>query len=267
LAEKGFDAALLLPNSFHSAWVAWRARIGARWGYRGDGRAPLLTTAVRRPVWPYRQVEYYQHLTRTLGFASDSSAPEFVVPASVTDSARELLEARGHRSGDRLVVMAPGTAQSTSKQWIPEYVSALVAQLSQEGVRCVLAGAAGDMDVARRILSAIPEPARSRTIDVVGQTTLEQLVGLLKIADVVVGNDSGATHLAAGLGTRVVATFGPTNEAHSAPLGHPDAPAVVLTHQVWCRPCMLMKECPIDHSCMTGLTPDRVHRAVLAHLS
>ena len=47
-------------------------------------------------------------------------------------------------------------------------------------------------------------------IDLIGHTSMEQLVGVLKAADVVVGNDSGAMHLAAGLGTRVVATFGPT---------------------------------------------------------
>jgi heptosyltransferase-2 len=59
-----------------------------------------------------------------------------------------------------------------------------------------------------------------------------------------------------------VATFGPTNERHSSPLAHPGAPVVVITHGVWCRPCMLMKECPIDHSCMTGIAPERVYHAV-----
>jgi heptosyltransferase II len=257
-----FDAALLLPNSFRSAWIAWRARIAARWGYRGEGRTPLLTAAIARPAWPYRQVEYYQHLTQALGFASGPDVPTFLVPNAVIDAARDLLRSRGHDGVGRVVVLAPGTAQSTSKQWIPEYVSALIALLSRDGVRCVLAGAPSDAEIGGRIVLAVPEPARSRIIDLIGQTTIEQLVGLLKIADVVVGNDSGATHLAAALGTRVVATFGPTNEQHSPPLAHAEAPAVVLTNPVWCRPCMLMKECPIDHSCMTGITPDRVHMAV-----
>jgi heptosyltransferase-2 len=236
--------------------------VASRWGNRGDGRTLLLTTAVRRPAWPYRQVEYYQRLTASLGFAAGSDLPQFAVPSDVVDGARALLASRGHTDRDRVVVLAPGTAQGTSKQWIPEHVSAVIARLSREGVRCVLAGARGDAAVGARILAAIPEPARSRTIDLIGQTTIAQLTGVLTIANVVVGNDSGATHLAAGLGTRVVATFGPTNEAHSAPPGHPDAPAVVLTHQVWCRPCMLMKACPIDHGCMAGITPERVHAAV-----
>jgi heptosyltransferase-2 len=262
LASERFDAALLLPNSFRAAWIAWRAKIAQRWGYRGDGRSPLLTEVMSRPAWPYRQVEYYQRLVQGLGLENGPAVPAFDVPGRVTDAARELLASHGHRAGDRLVVLAPGTANSTSKQWIPEYVASLIALLSRDAVRCALVGAQGDAGVGRRILSSAPEPVRARVIDLIGKTTVEELVGVLTIADVVVGNDSGAMHLAAGLGTRVVATFGPTNELHSPPLAHPHRPAIVVTNEVWCRPCMLMKECPIDHSCMTGIAPERVHDAV-----
>lgn len=64
-----------------------------------------------------------------------------------------------------------------------------------------------------------------------------------------VTNDSGAMHLAAAAGVAVTAVFGPTNERATHPIG--DA-HVVLTHPVWCRPCML-RECPIDHRCMRGV--------------
>lgn len=262
LATEQFDAALLLPNSFRAAWLAWRAGIAERWGYRGEARSPLLTHAVVRPEWPYRQVDYYQRLVQALGFTSGPGIPQFGVPAAIVDAARDRLRSRGHDAGDRVVVLAPGTANSTSKQWSLPHVASLVALLSHDGVRCVLVGSKGDADAGRTILSSLQEPLRSRVIDLIGQTTIEELVGVLKVADVVVGNDSGAMHLAAGLGTRVVATFGPTDERHSPPLAHPDAPAVVVTNQVWCRPCMIMTECPIDHSCMTGIAPERVQTAV-----
>ena len=58
-------------------------------------------------------------------------------------------------------------------------------------------------------------------------------------------------HLAAALGVPVTAMFGPTDEAATRPLGR--ASNVVLTHQVWCRPCML-RECPLDHRCMLGIS-------------
>ena len=65
-------------------------------------------------------------------------------------------------------------------------------------------------------------------------------------------------HLAAALGVPVAAVFGPTNEKATHPIG--PAPHVVLTHEVWCRPCML-RECPLRHRCMRGVTPDAVTSA------
>ena len=66
-----------------------------------------------------------------------------------------------------------------------------------------------------------------------------------------VTNASGAMHLAAALGVNVTALFGPTNERETRPLGA--GRSIVLTHRVWCRPCML-RECPLDHQCMRGIS-------------
>jgi heptosyltransferase II len=78
-----------------------------------------------------------------------------------------------------------------------------------------------------------------------------------------VSNDSGAMHLAGAVGTRVVAVFGPTNEHRTSPLASgPDAPVpVVITHGVFCRPCML-RECPIDHRCMRRIAAREVLEAM-----
>jgi len=86
---------------------------------------------------------------------------------------------------------------------------------------------------------------------------LLMLAAVLATATRVLANDSGAMHLAAALGTPVVAVFGPTREHVTAPLG----PHTILTHEVWCRPCML-RECPLDHACMTRVTPARVLAAL-----
>ena len=79
-----------------------------------------------------------------------------------------------------------------------------------------------------------------------------------------VSNDSGAMHLAAAVGLPVTAIFGPTVERETAPrpsLAPSVPPHEILTCDVWCRPCML-RECPIDHRCMTGIDPERVCAAV-----
>ena len=67
--------------------------------------------------------------------------------------------------------------------------------------------------------------------------------------------------MAAAVGTPLVALFGPTREEETAPLTRSGGRVQVLTHPVWCRPCML-RECPIDHRCMKGIPPDRVYEAL-----
>ena len=159
-----------------------------------------------------------------------------------------------------LVVLAPGAAYGKAKQWIPAHVATLIAKLDrQHSATCVLVGSAADRATGAEIHRAI---ASSRLIDLIGDTTLDQLAGVLAVCDVCVCNDSGAMHLAAAVGARVVATFGPTNEHATRPLARPERRAEVLVHDVWCRPCML-RECPIDHRCMTGLTPERVFDAIV----
>src|SRR5262249_18440527 len=95
-------------------------------------------------------------------------------------------------------------------------------------------------------------------IDLTGRTDLPTLAGVLVSCRALVTNDSGAMHLAAAVGIPVTAVFGPTDERATRPIG--DAPSVV-TGPAWCRPCML-RECPLDHSCMRGIGAARVVTAL-----
>ena len=263
-ALRGFDAALLLPNSFRSAWIARRAGVPERWGYAADLRSLLLTRAVPKGAAAH-QVEYYQRLTAALGIPSGPREPRLDVAPTARAEALDLLAAHGHRRGDTLVALAPGAAYGTAKQWIPSHAATLMASLGAppaggaQRFSAAIVGSPADAATARAIRRALP--AGTPVVDLVGRTSLAQLAAVLACADVCVCNDSGAMHLAAAVGTRIVATFGPTDERATAPRARPGGRAVVLTHDVWCRPCLL-RECPIDHRCMTGLTPGRVEAAV-----
>ena len=103
----------------------------------------------------------------------------------------------------------------------------------------------------------------NRLIDFSGKSDLPTLAGILSQARAVVSNDSGAMHLAAAVGTKVIAIFGPTNEHRTSPLSAgPASPApIVVTHDVFCRPCML-RECPIDHRCMRRISAAEVLRSI-----
>lgn len=260
-ALSGFETAVLLPNSFVSAWLVKAAGVPERWGYAADVRNRLLTRAVPRARSGH-QAEYYQRLTTALGIPPGPLAPAIDVTDSARASARALLDQHGHPQGAGLIALAPGAAYGRAKQWIPAHVATLIARLARErGATCVLLGSRADAGTVGAITRGLPDMAPGRVIDLAGRTSLGTLAGVLATADACVCNDSGAMHLAAAVGTPVVATFGPTNEHATRPLGRDGRRAEVLTHDVWCRPCML-RECPIDHRCMTGITPDRVFDAV-----
>lgn len=264
LAAGRFGRAVLLPNSFRSAWVVRRAGIPARGGFRADGRSWLLTDRVDRPAG-MTQVEYYLALTTALGYPALSRVPRLSLTPAASAAAAAALRAHGCDLSASFVVLAPGAAFGRAKQWEPAHVARLVERLLERGEQPVLVGAPADRDTAARVMAALPAGAAGRVVSLVGETDLDALAGVLAAARAVVANDSGALHLAAAFGTPVAAVFGPTDERLTAPTPHDPARAAVLTHQVWCRPCGL-RECPIDHACMKGVAPERVLEAIGAWL-
>lgn len=260
LASGGFDAAVLLPNSFRSAWVAWRAHIPERWGYARNLRGRLLTRAVTPPRERLHQSAYYGELVRALDMPAPDTLPWIRARERSRMRATELLANEKVPADAVLVGMAPGAAYGHAKRWPPARAAELVTRLVRDrGALCVLVGASADREAGREIESSLP--AGVRAVNLIGRTDLGVLIGLLARCRAFVSNDSGAMHLAAAAGVPVVAMFGPTDERVTAPLGDHD----VLIHQVFCRPCML-RDCPIDHRCMKGITVDSAFAAVTKHL-
>jgi heptosyltransferase-2 len=253
LREGSFDAALLLPNSLHSALTAWRAGIPERWGYRAQGRAALLTRAVRAPAARAHQALYYQRLTEALGFAPGPLEPCLDAPADAHRAAAELLASAGWNGRSTLVALAPGAAYGGAKRWPAASFAALAAALAGDDVASVLVGGGADAPAGAAVVAALE--GRTRVVDLIGRTDLPSLAGVLAQCRALVSNDSGAMHFGAALGVPLVAIFGPTNERETRPTGRLEP--IVLTHDVWCRPCML-RECPLTHRCMHGVTVETV---------
>jgi heptosyltransferase-2 len=244
IGGKGFDTALLLPNSIHAALLASRAGIPNVWGYRTDWRGALLTRAIQRTLGLH-QVEYYQQLVHALGFPNGPIEPRASVPADARAAAARVLTEAGWDGRSPLVALAPGAAYGGAKRWPPAYFAELAKALSAGGVQCLMIGSGADAATGGEVARA----GRAAIIDLMGRTDLPTLAGVLASCRALVTNDSGAMHLAAAVGVSVTAVFGPTDERATRPMG--DAHEV-LTHPVWCRPCML-RECPIDHRCMRGI--------------
>jgi heptosyltransferase-2 len=257
------DAVLLLTNSFGSAWRAGRIGAAERWGYRTDWRGWLLTRGVRRPRRRVHQVEYYLELMRGLdvAVAPGLDATPRIVPRSETlAQADVMLAAAGFASGRPIVGFAPGAAYGQAKRWPPDRVAQVIAEISRQGAAAVIVGAAADRDTGRAIESSLPPGAR--VANLIGRTSLRQLVGIVARCAAFVSNDSGAMHIAAALGVPLTALFGPTDERETAPAGTAD----VIVRDVFCRPCML-RECPIDHRCMKRIDVETVLRSVTRHLA
>jgi heptosyltransferase-2 len=257
------DAILLLPNSSGSAWTASRAGIHERWGFRANLRGWMLTRGVRRPRGRVHHVEYYLSLVRGLGMDAPAARPRVTPRTATLEQADRALRDAGVAAGTRLVGFAPGAAYGHAKRWPPDRVAAVIAGLAARDVTAVVVGAGADRDTARAIESALP--AGTRVVDLVGRTTLRQLVGVIARCAAFVSNDSGAMHVAAALGVPLTAIFGPTDERVTSPSGGTGA-IDLIARDVFCRPCLL-RECPIDHRCMKRIDVDTVLRSVTGHLA
>jgi heptosyltransferase-2 len=265
------DIVVLLTNSFGSALAAWRAGVPERWGYASDVRGWLLTRAVSRrhrggPPGTHHS-HYYLRLLDGLGIAATGQPAKIDVPPAWRERALALLADRGLDASRPVVGLAPGAAYGGAKRWPPVHAARLVQELvSRTDASVVLVGAGGDRETGHEIESRIRDTAgsagvRGRLVNLIGATDLPTLAGVAVHARAFVSNDSGAMHLAAAVGTHVVALFGPTNEHATSPLG----PHTLLVEDVFCRPCLL-RECPIDHRCMKRITPEAVFAAVARQL-
>jgi heptosyltransferase-2 len=104
---------------------------------------------------------------------------------------------------------------------------------------------------------------RNEPVLLTGKTDLAQLVAVLSLVDLLVTNDTGPAHIASALGRPTLVIFGPTNPLTTRPFS---PYGEIIREPPDCAPCML-RDCPIDHRCMTAITPDAVFERARAVLS
>ncbi len=256
LRQERFDRAILLQNAFDAALLAWLAGIPERIGYSRDGRGPLLTRAV--PVPRPGEIEkherfYYLEMLQRAGLIDrlpESREIRLDCADEAAEGGRAYWRDRGFQS-KRWVGISPGAANSRAKQWSPERFAEagrLLAERLDAGV--ALFGSPSEADLC----SAVAEDIGSEAENLAGQTTLAEFIDLVAACRVFLTNDSGAMHVAAALGVPTVAVFGPTDETATGPVS---SSVRVVREPVDCSPCLL-RDCPIDHRCMTRVEVGRV---------
>lgn len=159
-------------------------------------------------------------VARLIGAPPASQYPELWVTAEDRAACHALLLGHGIAAADPVVCVHPGSARPEAC-WPAERFAAVGRRLTEAGGRVVLFGAAGHRDLCSTIAKAIPG-----AVSLAGETSLPMLAALLQRSVLLVTNDSGPMHMAAALGTPLVAAFGPASPAHTGPRGR--APSLVF---------------------------------------
>jgi heptosyltransferase-2 len=258
--RRKFDLALLFQNAFEAALIPFLAGVPLRVGYATESRQPLLTHPLAWPDWrsSRHEVFYYLYLVTALEqmlFGTSSiceSEPDASIRISETREAeaRDLLRAHGVREEERVVAICPGSINSRAKRWPAPSYAALADRLIESNRQVVLIGSRDDIDVSQDVASRM----RHEPIVLTGKTSVDEVVSVLAAVDLIVTNDTGPAHIGAALGTPTIVIFGPTNPLTTRPFS-PDAE--ILRHPPDCAPCML-RDCPIDHRCMTAISVEEV---------
>lgn len=251
LAVKGYDQAIILPNSLKSALVPFWADIPLRTGYLGELRWGLINDLRRldKTLLPMT-VQRFLALGMVRGNnVSDTPIPTLhASPAGIEAALSRLGLAR---STQPLLVLCPGAEYGPAKRWPAEYFAEIARAKLAQGWAVWLFGS--DKDVA--ITAQVRALAGAQCVDLAGRTSLAEAIDLLSLADLVVSNDSGLMHVAAALKRKLVAIFGSSNPKATPPLGDE---AKILWLNLDCSPCM-QRVCPLGHTnCLRELTPAQV---------
>jgi heptosyltransferase-2 len=252
----GARRGVLLTPSASSALMFRLGGLRTRRGTAGGWRTWLLTDAVERgPLLVGHRVDEFLVL---VGARPGGEPPAPVLRAPGVG--------RGRGPGHRTVALFPG-ANAESRRWPAGRFSALAQRLSSEGHRVLVLGGPGEEGLTEAVATA--GAACGQCEDLGGRTDLAGLANVLAGCDAVVTNDTGPMHLAAALGTPVVALEGPADVRQTRPLG----PRVRLVGRfdLPCVPCV-RNRCPrsgsgtvlaeAEKECMWLISVDEVEQAV-----
>jgi lipopolysaccharide heptosyltransferase II len=251
LRTEAYDQAIVLPNTLKSAFVPWFARIPRRTGYRGEMRWGMLNDVrvLNEKALPQMAQRY-----ATLGLERRETLPaRLPQPHLKTSIAKRnaSLAALDLKADDRIVALCPGAEYGPAKRWPPSYFAEVARELGKAGDTVLLVGSAKDAPIAEDIVRLSGGACRN----LCGKTTLDQAVDVLAAARLAITNDSGLMHVAAALGTPLVAIYGSSTPDHTPPMSER---ASIIKLDMPCSPCF-ERTCPLGHfNCMMNLKPDRV---------
>jgi len=261
LRAGNYELAILLTNSWESALVAMLASIPTRIGYDHEHRGIVLTDAIPVPKWKAdrHEVHFYLNLigeieekySGTRAISNEPPNAELMVSFPRQNDARGLLKRNGAGMNRPIVALGVGSTNSRAKRWPAISYALLADRLKAElEVDVLLIGSEGDRTAADEVMAS----SKSDLIDLTGKTSVADAAAILSTIDLLISNDMGLAHIAPSTGTPTIVIFGPTDPVTTRPFSNN---AEVVRIPVGCSPCML-RDCPIDHRCMTNVSVDDI---------
>jgi len=262
LRRGNFDCALLLQNAFEAGAVAWLARIPVRIGYDRDARKLLLTHAIAVPKEgeiPKHQRFYYLELLKRAGLIPgyDDAPIRLTGVQDAVRAGREHLKKM--TNAESAIGVSPGAAYGGAKRWLPErFAEAAIAIARDAKCAVVILGSTPEFEICEEVRAWV-SASGVEAVNLAGKTKLDAFIEIAAACRLILTNDSGAMHIGSALGVPTVTVFGATDDAATGPTG---PLARIVREPVDCSPCLL-RECPIDHRCMTRVSAARVARSAL----
>ena len=261
LRERGYEQAIILPNSFKSALIPFVASVRRRTGFLGEYRWGLLNDVRRldKKILP-RRVDTYIALGLEKGEPMPAVVPYPSLTVSPSDAKATLEKFSVEHPSGPVLGICPGAEYGPTKQWPASYYAEVANNKLKQDWQVWLFGSGKDVPITEEI-QALTD---GRCLNLGGRTSLDECIDLMSLLTTVVTNDSGLMHVAASLDRNLVAIYGCTSPEHNPPL---HSRATVLYLGLDCSPCY-QHECPLGHlNCLRQLRPTQVLESLDAQVS
>lgn len=249
------DAAILFRNSLHAAWDAFRAGAALRIGFRGQWRSLLLKPALtpQLDMKNEHHREYFLNLVTQIGIPVFNREVSLQTPDAEVKAGCTLMQQHG-LNPERTLCVAPGAQFGGAKRYPAQNYRHALGRLAADGWQILALGTAAERDIAGLCLADVQTAHWNAS----GRTSLRQALQIVAASRLLLCNDSGMMHVAAGMGRPVVAIFGATAPARTAPSGDH---VTLLYEPAACSPC-LQRECSVPgQPCMASILPEMVYNA------
>lgn len=251
------DAVFVFRNSFHSAWQAWRSGSQHRYGFRHEWRGWLLNHAFtpNLDMQTEHHREYFLDLVEQAGITVGEREVSMLAEAQEIESGKSLLQQHG-LDAEKTVCIAPGAQFGGAKRYPSESYATVIQGLVYQGWQPLILGTEAEREIGEVCLNGIDTVSWNAA----GETRLREALQMIAASRLMLCNDSGLMHVAAGLGRPTVGVFGATSPGRTAPSGQHIR---LLYEPAECSPC-LARECSVEgQPCMQNVTPEMVLKACL----